>query len=100
SNYLGNYWSDYVTNNSIGGIAVKPYVEIYIKDDYPLVSSHYEYKILEVSKSQVNLTIVGILLIIAMLLVIILLKKLKNNKFLIKKQMVLKVLRQRLKYFR
>ncbi|MBO3763341.1 MAG: right-handed parallel beta-helix repeat-containing protein [Candidatus Brockarchaeota archaeon] len=100
SNYLGNYWSDYVTNNSIGGIAVKPYVEIYIKDDYPLVSSHYEYKILEVSKSQVNLTIVGILLIIAMFLVLILLKKLKNNKFLIKKQMVLKVLRQRLKYFR
>lgn len=80
SSYLGNYWSDYVTNNSIGGIGEKSYVELYIKDDYPLVSSHYEYKVLEVSKAQTNLSILGVFLIIVILFVFILLKKIKVNK--------------------
>lgn len=81
SSYLGNYWSDYVTNSSVGGVGGKPYIEVYVKDDYPLISSHYEYKLLEVSKYQINLSIVGVFLIIVILFAFILLKKTRLVSF-------------------
>ncbi|MGB9759285.1 MAG: right-handed parallel beta-helix repeat-containing protein [Thermoproteota archaeon] len=80
SSYLGNYWSDYSTNSSVGGIGEKPYVELYVKDDYPLVSSRHEYKILGASKYKVNLGMIGVFLTVVALLVFILLKKRRRER--------------------
>lgn len=80
-NYLGNYWSDYSANNSIGGIGKKSYVELYIRDEYPLISSHYSYKILGVSTYQIDFKLIAAFLILISFFAFIFLIKKKSIKF-------------------